>query len=170
LTKPGPASRLDRSEEGDMLRQQLNEALKDAQRARDGRAVSTLRLILAAIRDRDIAARAKGNTDGISEEEVMALLRTMIRQRRESIGLYEQGGRLDLVETEREEIDIIERFLPRQMTEQETRAAVDGVIDEIGAKSLKDMGRTMAELRSRFPGRMDFAKASGIVKQALGSA
>lgn len=153
-----------------MLRQQLNGALKDAQRARDSRAISTLRLILAAIRDRDIAARAKGNTDGISEDEVMGLLRTMIRQRRESIGLYEQGGRLDLVETEQEEIDIIERFLPRQMTEQETRAAVDGVIAEIGAKSLKDMGRTMAELRSRFPGRMDFAKASGIVKQALGSA
>jgi uncharacterized protein YqeY len=153
-----------------MLRHQLNEALKEAQRARDGRAVSTLRLILAAIRDRDIAARAKGNTDGISEEEVMGLLRTMIRQRKESIGLYEQGGRLDLVESEQEEIDIIERFLPRQMTEQETRAAVDRVIGEIGASGLKDMGRTMAELRSRFAGRMDFAKASGIVKKALAGA
>jgi hypothetical protein len=153
-----------------MLRHQLNEALKEAQRARDGRAVSTLRLILAAIRDRDIAARAKGNTDGISEEEVMGLLRTMIRQRKESIGLYEQGGRLDLVESEQEEIDIIERFLPRQMTEQETRAAVDRVIGEIGASGLKDMGRTMAELRRRFAGRMDFAKASGIVKKALAGA
>ena len=151
-----------------MLRHQLNEALKESQRARDGRAVSTLRLALAAIRDRDIAARAKGNTDGIAEDEILGLLQTMIRQRRESIGLYEQGGRLDLVEAEQEEIGIIERFLPQQMDEGETKAAIDAVIAEIGAGSLKDMGRTMTELRTRFPGRMDFAKASGMVKAALG--
>ena len=151
-----------------MLRHQLNEALKDAQRARDSRAVSTLRLTLAAIRDRDIAARSKGNTDGISEDEILGLLQTMIRQRRDSIALYEQGGRLDLVEAEQEEIGIIERFLPRQMDDAETKAAIDRVIEEIGAGSLKDMGRTMAELRNRFPGRMDFAKASGRVKQMLG--
>ena len=151
-----------------MLRHQLNEALKESQRARDSRAVSTLRLTLAAIRDRDIAARAKGNTDGIAEDEILGLLQTMIRQRRESIALYEQGGRLDLVEAEQEEIGIIERFLPQQMDEAETKAAIDRVIEEIGAGSLKDMGRTMAELRHRFPGRMDFAKASGLVKQVLG--
>ena len=151
-----------------MLRQRLNEALKEAMRARRQRAVSTLRLILAALKDRDIAARAKGNTEGLDDDEIMSMLQTMIRQRRESITLYEQGGRLELAEAEAEEITVIQSFLPKQMDEAETRQAVADLIKEIGAGGLKDMGRTMAELRTRYAGRMDFAKASAIVKASLG--
>ncbi len=151
-----------------MLRQQLNEALKEAMRAKRQRAVSTLRLILAALKDRDIAARAKGNTEGLDDDEIMSMLQTMIRQRRESITLYEQGGRLELAEAEAEEITVIQSFLPKQMDETETRQAVADLIKEIGAGGLKDMGRTMAELRTRYAGRMDFAKASAFVKTSLG--
>ena len=150
-----------------MLRNDLTTALKAAMREKDQTGVSTIRLILAAIKDRDIAARDKGVTDGIEDDEILALLQTMVKQRNESITLYEQGGRVDLVESEQAEIEVIRRFMPAQMTEQETRAAVSSVISEIGAAGLKDMGRTMQALRSRYPGRMDFGKASGIVKQAL---
>ncbi len=150
-----------------MIRQQLTDALKEAMKGRDARAVSTLRLILAALKDRDIAARGRGNTEGISDDDILSLLQTMIRQRRESIELYEQGGRLDLVEAEREEIGVIERFLPRQMDEAATRQAVSEVIGRIGATGLKDMGRAMADLRQRYAGQMDFAKASALVKAAL---
>ncbi|NBC34429.1 MAG: GatB/YqeY domain-containing protein [Alphaproteobacteria bacterium] len=150
-----------------MIRHRLNEALKAAIRSREERAISTLRLILAAIRDRDIAARGKGNTEGISDDEILGLLQTMIRQRKESIELYEQGGRVDLVEQERGEIALIEQFLPQQMDEAAMRRAIDAVIADLGAGSLKDMGRTMAELRRRYPGRMDFARASYLVKASL---
>lgn len=150
-----------------MIRHRLNEALKVAIRNRDQRAISTLRLILAAIRDRDIAARGKGNTEGIGDEEILGLLQTMIRQRRESIELYEQGGRVDLVEQEQAEIALIQQFLPQQMDEAAMREAIDRAITDLGAGSLKDMGRTMAELRRRYPGRMDFARASFMVKAAL---
>ncbi len=150
-----------------MLRTRLNEALKEAMRAKNQRAVSTVRLILAALKDRDIAARTRGVTDGIDEDEIMSMLQTMIKQRREAIELYEQGGRLELAEQEREEIGIIEDFLPKQMSEDEIRSAVTTVIGDIGASSVKDMGRTMAELRTRYAGRMDFSKASGIVRQVL---
>lgn len=151
-----------------MIRSQLNETLKAAMKDRDSVATSTLRLILAALKDRDIAARGRGNTEGIDDTEILSLLQTMIKQRRESIVLYEQGGRLDLSEQEGEEIVVIEKFLPRQMSEEETRQAVDAVIADIGAAGIKDMGRTMTELRSRYAGRMDFAKASGLVKATLG--
>ena len=150
-----------------MIRPRLNEALTEAIKAQEKRAVSTLRLILACLKDRDIAARGKGVTDGISDDEILALLQTMIRQREDSIALYEQGGRLDLAEGEREEVAIIERFLPEQMDESSIEQAVESVIADVGAKGLKDMGRTMAELRTRYAGRMDFTKASGLVKSAL---
>ena len=150
-----------------MFRTRLNEALKEAMRAKKQRAVSTLRLILAALKDRDIAARGRGVTDGIDEDEIMSMLQTMIKQRREAIELYEQGGRLELAEQEREEITIIEDFLPKQMSEEEVRDAVKTVIADIGAGGIKDMGRTMAELRTRYAGQMDFGKASGYVKEAL---
>lgn len=150
-----------------MLRTRLNEALKEAMRSKDLRAVSTVRLILAALKDRDIAARTRGVTDGIDETEILSMLQTMIKQRQESITLYEQGGRCELAEQEREEIGVIESFLPKQLSEAEMTAAVSSVIDEIGATCVKDMGRTMAELRSRYAGRMDFAKVSGLVKQRL---
>ncbi|CAA7618316.1 GatB/YqeY domain-containing protein [Magnetospirillum sp. UT-4] len=151
-----------------MLRQQLNDALKTAMLAKDTRAVSTVRLILAALKDRDIAARGRGVTDGIGEDEILSMLQSMIKQRRESISLYEQGGRLELAQQEADEITIIERFLPKQMSEAETDQAVRDVIAEIGAGGIKDMGRVMAALKERFAGSMDFTKASGMAKKALG--
>ena len=151
-----------------MLRQQFNEALKTAMLAKDARTVSTVRLIVAALKDRDIAARSRGVTDGIPDEDVLQMLQQMVKQRRESITLYEQGNRLDLAQQENEEIDIIGRFLPRQMSEAETTEAVQAVIGEIEAKTLKDMGRVMAVLKERFGGTMDFTKASSIVKGQLG--
>jgi uncharacterized protein YqeY len=150
-----------------MLRARFNEALKTAMKSKHERGVATLRLILAALKDRDIAARGKGNQDGISDEEVAQMLRSMIKQRRESIDLYEQGGRVELAEQERQEIAIIEEFLPRQMSAEETSAAVKALIQEIGAGGLKDMGKVMAALKERYAGRMDFAQASKTVKQLL---
>ncbi|TWA64424.1 hypothetical protein FBZ82_110114 [Azospirillum brasilense] len=150
-----------------MLRTRLNEALKQAMLAKNQRAVSTVRLIIAALKDRDIAARSRGVTDGIDEAEILSMLQTMIKQRGESIKLYEQGGRLELAEQEREEITIIEGFLPKQMSEAEVAAAVKTVVDEIGATCIKDMGKVMAELKTRYAGQMDFAKVSGTVKQQL---
>lgn len=151
-----------------MLRTRIRDALKAAQKSRDQRRTATLRLILAALKDRDIAARGgDGGRDAISDEEILTMLQTMIRQRRESIVLYEKGGRDDLVKQETEEIAIIEEYLPKQLTEKEIAEAVKGMIEEIGAASIKDMGRTMAALKERYAGQMDFAKASGIVKQQL---
>ena len=150
-----------------MLRPRINEALTEAIKAKEKRAISTLRLIIAAVKDRDIAARGRGVMDGIDDDEILSLLQTMIRQRHDSVKLYEQGGRLELAEGEREEVEIIRRFLPEQMDEGAMRDAVAAVIADIEASGIKDMGRTMAELRTRYAGRMDFAKASGMVKKAL---
>ncbi|MEO1249293.1 MAG: GatB/YqeY domain-containing protein [Pseudomonadota bacterium] len=150
-----------------MIRQDLKNALQDAIRAKDSRAVSTLRLITAAIKDRDICERSKGNNDGISDDQVMSLLQTMIKQRQESIRLYEQGARLDLAEGEAQEIEVIKRFLPQQMEQSEIADAVAGVISQVGASSLKDMGRVMAKLRAEYAGRMDFAAASSLAKGSL---
>ena len=151
-----------------MLRQQLNDALKTAMLGRDTRTVSTVRLILAALKDRDIAARPRGVADGIGDDEILQMLQSMMKQRRESISLYEQGGRLELAQQEADEIAIIERFLPAQLSEAEVIEMVRATIAELGAQGLKDMGRTMAALKEKFAGRMDFTKASGIVKQQLG--
>ena len=151
-----------------MLRQRLNDTLKSAMLGRDKRTVSTVRLILAALKDRDIAAHSRGVTDGIGEEEILQMLQSMLKQRRESIALYEQGGRLELAQQESEEIDIIHRFLPAQLSDAELAEAVEETIAEIGGQSLKDMGRTMAALKERYAGRMDFTKASAVVKQQLG--
>ncbi|WP_259783235.1 GatB/YqeY domain-containing protein [Aestuariispira ectoiniformans] len=150
-----------------MVREELNQALKDAMRAKDSNAVATLRLILAALKDRDIAARTKGQPDGITDDEVLMMLQTMVKQRRESITMYEQGGRLELAEQEAAEIEVIERFLPKQLSEEEMGEAIDGLVKELGASSLKEMGNVMGELRTRFAGRMDFGKASAMVKQKL---
>ncbi len=150
-----------------MLRTELNDSLKTAMRAKDTIAVATIRLILAALKDRDIAARGKGNTEGLTDDEILQLLSAMIKQRRESIALYEQGGRVDLAEQERGEIAVIQRFLPRQLDDTEVTAAINSLISELGAGSLKDMGRVMQELRSRYAGQMDFGKASGVVRTAL---
>lgn len=150
-----------------MLRTELSQSLKDAMRAKDAPAVSTVRLILAALKDRDIAARGDGKPDGVSDEEILQLLQKMIKQRQESIKMYEEGGRVELAAREQSEIDIINRFLPQQFSEAEIKAEVDKVIAEIGAASVKDMGRLMGELRGRYAGQMDFGKASGIAKTRL---
>jgi len=150
-----------------MLREKFKEALKDAMKARNERATATLRLIQAALKDRDIAARGRGKMDGVDEAEILAMLQTMVKQRRDSIQHFEQGGRLELAQQEQEEIAIIESFLPKQMSEAEAEKAIKDLIAEIGAASIKDMGRTMAALRERYAGRMDFGKAGAVVKQAL---
>ncbi len=151
-----------------MLRTRLNDALKAAMKAKETRTLATVRLILAALKDRDIAARGKGNLEGIDEDGILAMLQSMIKQRRESIALYEKGGRLELARQEAEEITVIEQFLPRQLTEDEMAEAIMAVIGDVEAKSLKDMGRTMAALKERYAGRMDFHKASAQVKERLG--
>lgn len=151
-----------------MLRTRLEEALKTAILARQDCATSTLRLIMAALKDRDIAERGKGNPAGLSDEQILGLLQSMIRQRHESIRLYEQGNRHDLAAQEQNEIRVIEQFLPRQMDDEGIQMAVTEVVAEIEAKTLKDMGRVMAVLKDRYAGRMDLAKASRFVKLRLG--
>ena len=151
-----------------MLRQQFNDALKTAMLSKDAKTVSCLRMILAALKDKDIAARPKGQADGISEDEILALLQTMIKQRRESVTLYTQGGRQDLVDQELGEINVIEKFLPAQIDEAETATLIAQVIAELGAASIKDMGKVMAALKERYTGRMDFARAGAVVKSTLG--
>ncbi|HET6619103.1 MAG TPA: GatB/YqeY domain-containing protein [Dongiaceae bacterium] len=151
-----------------MLRQRLNDELKAAMKSRDQRATSALRLILAALKDRDIAARTRGVTDGVDESEIIDMMQKMVRQRQESIALYRQGNRPELADLEQGEINIIERFLPKKMSESETDTAIASVVEELGASSIKDMGRVMATLKERYSGRMDFAKVGQQVKQKLG--
>ena len=151
-----------------MLRDRLNDALKEAMKTKDEVATSTLRLILAALKDRDIADRSKGNHDGIDDDEILRLLQSMIKQRNDSVEAYVKGGRDELAEREKQEIAIIERFLPEQLSADEMAAAVDAVIAEVGATSLKEMGQVMAELREKYAGQMDFGKASALVKDKLG--
>lgn len=150
-----------------MLRESFKEALKDAMRAKDQRRVSTIRLITAALKDRDIAARPSGNMDGISDADILSMLQGMIKQRRESAELYEKGGRPELARQENEEIAIIERFLPKQMDEGEVKAAIAEAVAAVGALSVKDMGKVMGELKAKFAGRMDYSKVGGEVKKAL---
>ena len=150
-----------------MLRERLSDRLRLAMKGREKRAVSTLRLILTAIKDRDIATRVNSDADGISDQEILKVLQTMVRQRNESIALYEQGGRLELAKQETEEIGIIETFLPERLDEAATEEAIRSVVGEIGASNIKDMGRTMAILRERYAGQIDFAKASAVVKVQL---
>lgn len=151
-----------------MLRQRLNDELKAAMKSRDQRATSTLRLILAALKDRDIAARPRGVADGVDETEIIDMLQKMVRQRQESIVLYKQGNRPELAAQEQGEIDLIERFLPQKMSDTEAAMAVESVVTELGAATIKDMGRVMAALKERYAGRMDFAKVGQQVKQKLG--
>ncbi len=151
------------------LRQELQDALKAAMREKDRRRVSTLRLILAAIKDRDIARRTEGD-ERDDDTVIREILAKMIRQREESVRAYEEGGRVELADQEREEIAIIRSFLPPQMTDEEVRQVVDTVIEEVGAESLKDIGRCMAALKERYAGRMDFGLASRLVKERLAAA
>jgi len=151
------------------MREELNQSLKDAMRAKDQRRLSTVRLILAAIKDRDIAARSEDKTDGVDDAEILQILQKMVKQRREAADTYESAGRVELAEQEREEITIIEEFMPHQMSDEEIAEAVNNVVKDIDAAGLKDMGRTMAALKERHAGAMDFKKASAKVKEALGA-
>ena len=150
------------------MREAFTERLKQAMRARDSRTVSAVRLILAGLKERDVAARGSGNPAGIADAEILRLLQTMVKQRRESIALYRQGNRADLAAQEEAEIAVIEGFLPRQMSDDEIAAAVKAAIADSGAGGIKDMGRVMAALRERHAGVMDMAKAGAAVKQQLG--
>ena len=150
-----------------MLRARLNDDLKHALKAKDQLAVATLRLILAALKDRDIAARSKGNSDGVADDAILELLQKMVRQRRESIEAYQNGGRQDLAEREAAEIEVIKRFLPKELDEAEVQSAIEQTITELKASSIKDMGKVIGTLKERYAGRMDFGKASQMVKQRL---
>lgn len=148
------------------MRQEINQALKDAMKERDKIRTATLRLITAAIKDRDIAARSE-DRDGVSDDEILQILQKMVKQRRESSKTYEEAGRQELANQELAEIDVIEGFLPQQMSDEEVAAAAKAVVEEIGAEGLKDMGRTMGALKERYAGVMDFGKANKVVKDLL---
>ena len=150
-----------------MLREKLNEAMKDAMRARETAALGTIRLILAKLKDVDIAARTETSREGIADDKILSMLQGMIKQRNESIVLYEKGNRADLADKEKAEIAVIERFLPQQMDEAAVDTAVREAVAAAGAKSVKDMGGVMAALKAKYAGQMDFAKASAAVKKAL---
>ena len=151
-----------------MLRDNINNALKDAMKARDERRVSTLRLMNAAIKNADIEQRGAGK-EPLNEAELMSLFQKMIKQRQESVELYEKGGRAELAKQEREEIEIIGSYLPKQMSDVEAGVAISAIIKEINAQTMKDMGKVMGALRERFAGQMDFGKASAKIKDLLGS-
>ena len=150
------------------LREELNAALKQAMRDRAADRLSTLRLISAAIKDRDIAARGEGAEEGVGEDEILQILSKMVKQRQESARTYEEGGRLDLAERELSEITVIEEFLPKQLDEGEIVAAIDAAIAEIGASSIRDMGKIMGALKAKYTGQMDFGKVGPMVKDRLG--
>ena len=149
------------------LRDRFNDQMKEAMKAKAAKRLSTLRMILAAVKDRDIAARSEESREGISDADILSLLAKMIKQREESAATYESGNRPELAAGEREEIEIIREFMPRQMSEEETRKAAQDAIDELGAGSLKDMGKVMGALKSRYSGQMDFAAAGAAVKELL---
>src|SRR5476651_1157187 len=149
------------------LRAQLTDAMKEAMKAKDAKRLATVRLMLAALNDRDIAARTETSKDLIGDDDILTLLAKMIKQREESAAVYRQGNRPELAENEEAEIAIIRTFMPKQMDEAEAKAAIQGVIAEVGAASIKDMGKVMAVLKERYAGQMDFGKASAATKDAL---
>lgn len=151
-----------------MIRNRLMRELKEAMKAKDQTRLSTLRLINAAIKDRDIAARSDDNIEGVGEAEIREILAKMIKQRRDSAQAYDEAGRIELAEQERAEIEIIQDFLPKPLSDQDVEKAIREAIDETGASSIRDMGRIMGVLKSRYAGQIDFGKAGQRVKAALG--
>ena len=149
-----------------MLRDDINSALKEAMKAKNERAVSTLRMVNSTLKNADIEARGTGKP-ALGDAEVLGLLQKMIKQRQESVELYQKGGRDDLVKQEQEEIAIISAYLPKQMSEDEMKAAIEAAVAETGATAMKDMGKVIAVLRAKYAGQMDFGKASGLVKARL---
>ena len=149
------------------MRSELDANLKEAIKSQEKQRVATLRLINAAIKDRDIAVRSEENTEGVSDAEIILILSNMVKQRKQSIIQYEEGGRVELAEREREEIKIIQEFLPNQLTDEEIHKEISKIIDAHEQLTIKDMGKIMGQLKEKFSGRMDFGKASGIVKALL---
>ena len=149
-----------------MLRDDINNALKDAMKARDERRVSTLRLVNSTLKNADIEARGQGK-EPLGDDAVLGVLQKMIKQRHESVELYEKGGRAELAQQERDEIAIITAYLPKQMSEDEVKAAIAQAIQDAGASGMKDMGKVVGALKRQYAGKMDFAKASALVKAAL---
>ncbi len=149
------------------LRTRISTSLKLAMKEKAAERLSTLRLVNAAIKDKDIAARAEGNDDGVGEGEVLAILGKMAKQRTESARAYEEGGRLDLAERELSEISVIEEFLPRQLDEDEAKAAVDAAVAEVAASSIRDMGKVMGVLKAKYTGQMDFGRVGPMLKDRL---
>jgi len=150
-----------------MLRDKITEAMKEALRTKDERTLATTRLMISRMRDLDIEVRAKGKKDGIGDEEMMIMLQGMIKQRRESIALYEKGKREDLVKQEAEEIAVIEKFLPKQLSDDDVKAAIEKIITELGATTIRDIGKVMAQLRKNYMGQLDFSKAGTVVRSLL---
>jgi uncharacterized protein len=151
---------------GDAMREQFTQELKIAMKAGEKRRVETIRMINAALKDRDIEARGQGKT--VSDDEILALLQKLVKSRQESAEIYEKAGRIDLSTQEREEIAVIQSFLPQPLSEADVDAAINAAITETGAASIKDMGKVVAALKGKYAGRIDFAKASGAVKAKLG--
>lgn len=149
-----------------MLRDDINTAVKEAMKAKDERKLSTLRMVNSAIKNADIDARGQGKPP-LSDDDLLGLLQKMIKQRQESVALYDKGGRAELAEQERAEIAVISAYLPKQMSDDDVNAAIAAVIQETGAAGMKDMGKVIAALKARYAGQMDFGKASGLVKAAL---
>ncbi|MDG1295365.1 MAG: GatB/YqeY domain-containing protein [Planktomarina sp.] len=149
------------------LRDRLSISLKEAMKAKDATRLMTLRLINAAIKDRDIDARSEGTDVGVSDDDLLAILSKMVKQRQESVRAYEEGGRLELAEKERAEIVVVEEFLPRQLSEQEVEQAIAAAITASGANSIRDMGKVMGVLKSKYTGQLDFGKVGGMVKAQL---
>jgi uncharacterized protein YqeY len=150
------------------MRDRINAALKEAMLAKDKPRISAIRLMMAAIKDRDIALRGDDGTNGLDEPEIMALLAKMVKQREDSAATYETAGRMELAEAERAEIEIIKSFLPKPLTADEVEAAIKQAMAETGASSIRDMGKVMSALKTQYAGRMDFSAAGGRVKAALG--
>jgi uncharacterized protein YqeY len=150
------------------MRSRINAAVKDAMRAKEADRLSTLRLVNAAIKDRDIASRGDGEAPEVSDEAILGILGRMIKQRQESVRAYESAGRMELVEKEQAEIKVIEEFLPRQLSDAEADAAIAAAVTEVGATSIRDMGKVMAVLKGRYTGQMDFGKVGPLVKTKLG--
>jgi len=150
------------------VREIINEAVKDAMRSKDKLRLSTLRLINAAIKDKDIALRVEDRPDGVSSSEILQILGKMVKQRQESARAYEEGGRLELAEQELSEIKIVEEFLPRQLSDDDVANAIQKIISSVGATSIRDMGKVMASLKEKYTGQMDFGKAGTTIKKILG--
>ncbi|HEX4302751.1 MAG TPA: GatB/YqeY domain-containing protein [Rhizomicrobium sp.] len=150
------------------LREQINDSLKEAMKARDQKRVNTLRLMNAKLKDSDIAARTESSRDLLGDDEILSMLAKMIKQREDSITAYEAGNRPELAAAEQGEIAVIREFMPRQMSLDEAKVAIAAVIAETGAASVKDMGKVMSALKERYAGQMDFGKAGAVVKQTLG--